>query len=233
MNKIIFWIQMLPGSVISNIWIAGWVVVALYMCIGMLGSMLVYRKAKYLMMLGVIMTLLGVYRITTLSVKNQEHRIVIYHANKQSLIDFQDGGNVVSLSDTMPRRKEIFTAQANRIRHAIREKTVVFFAADTSFFQGNLLIDKPFVRFFETNLVIIDDPVLLSTNSVGIPTDVLLLRKNPKVTIADCRKHFPFQIVVFDASNSQRQTERWIKECKAEGWNYHDVRSRGAWEMEE
>lgn len=231
MNKIIFFIQMLPGSVIANIWIPGWVVAVLYFCIGLLGGMMVYRKPKYLIAFVGVMILLGIYRITTLFAKNRERQIVIYHINKQTLIDFQDGGNVFSLSDTLARRKEVFTAQPNRIRHAIKKQTTLHFAAGTSFAQDNLLINNPFIRFYGTRLTVLDHADLLLSDT-PMKTDVLLLCKNPNISIAACHEHFPFQIVVFDASNSLRQTERWKKECEAAGWKYHDVRSQGAAQIE-
>jgi len=47
--------------------------------------------------------------------------------------------------------------------------------------------------------------------------------------VAQCRERFPCALVVFDASNSFRQVERWRKECETEGWACHDVRKLGAW----
>ncbi|HOY07862.1 MAG TPA: hypothetical protein PLO67_20770, partial [Saprospiraceae bacterium] len=93
----------------------------------------------------------------------------------------------------------------------------------------NLLIDGPFIQFYNKKLVVIDRAEQVSTGqSALIKTDILLLRKNPKITIAECREHFDFQVAVFDVSNSLRQTERWRKECEENGWRYYDVRSRGA-----
>lgn len=233
MNKIIFFIQLLPGSVVANIWIAGWVVIALYICIALLGSLMVYRKAYYLMAFIAMMTVLGVYRITTLSAKNHQQKIVVYHLNKQSLIDFWDGGNVFSLSDTIAPRKEIFTAQANRVTGAMTQKTSLYFSADTLFSQRNLLIDGPFIQFFDTKMILLNHASQIrSTGKMPFHADVLLLCKNPKVTIGECREALSFRLVVFDASNSQWQTERWRKECESAGWAYHDVRSQGAWVFE-
>jgi competence protein ComEC len=230
MNKIIFFIQLLPGSVIANIWIAGWVAAVLYVCIALLGSLIVYRKARFLMGLIGILALLGIYRITTLSAKSRRQKIVVYHLNKQSLIDFWDGGKVFSLSDTLLPRKEMFAAQANRVTGAMIQKTTLYFSADTLFSIDNLLIDWPFIQFFDKKMILLDHALPdLSPGNTHLKADVLLLCKNPKVTIAECRKHFSFQWVVFDASNSQWQTERWQQECENAGWTYHDVRSQGAW----
>jgi competence protein ComEC len=228
-NKAIFFIQTLPGSVISNIWIAGWVVAVLYVCIGFLGSLMVYKKVRYLMACVATLSLLGVYRISTLSAKSIRHEITIYHVNKQSLIDFRDGRGVVSLSDTLAPGKELYTAQANRITGGMNRKTALHFAVDTFLAKGNLLIDGPFIQFYNKKLVVVDraEQVRIS-NAIPVKTDILLLRKSPKITIAECREHFDFQVAVFDVSNSLRQTERWRRECEENGWRCYDVRSRGA-----
>lgn len=233
MNQAIFFIQTLPGSVIAGIWIAGWVVAALYLCIGLLGGLMVYRKARYLIAFVAIMCMLGMYRITTLSAKNEQHEITMYHLNKQSLIDFRDGREVISLSDTLASGKELFTAQANRITGSIRQKSALHIAVDTFVSKGNLLIDWPFVQFYDKKMVVVAHAGQLDgAPAIPVKLDILLLRKNPKVTIAECRKYFDFQMVVFDVSNSQRQVQRWRDECESEGWKYYDVRSKGALVLE-
>ena len=229
MNKAIFLIQTLPGSVISDIWIAGWVVAALYLCIGFLGSLMVYKKARYLMAFVATLSLLGVYRVSTLSAKGVQQEITIYHVNKQSLIDFREGRSVVSLSDTLAAGKELYIAQANRITGAIQHKTALHFAVDTFIAKGNLLIDGPFIQFYNKKMVVVDHAEqLIDCTAAPVKTDILLLRKNPKVTIAECRQRFDFQMAIFDVSNSQRQTERWRRECEEHGWQCYDVRRRGA-----
>lgn len=230
-NKAIFFIQTLPGSVISNIWIAAWVVAALYIGIGLIGSAMVYRKGRYVLALLGLFCLLGLYRISTLSVKSIHREIVVYHLNKQSLIDFREGREVVSWSDTLAANKEIFTAQSHRITGAVRRLTPLHFDDDTVLFKQNLLIDWPFAQFFDTRIAVVEQAGQLQ-GAHPVDTDILLLRKNPKVTIAECREHFHFSQIVFDASNSQRQTERWRRECEAAGWPYYDVRRQGAFVLE-
>jgi hypothetical protein len=162
--------------------------------------------------------------------KQSQRKMVIYSVNKARLIDFFDGDQVFSLSDTISKRQENFSALANRTALGAREKTSVPIA-DTSIFQGrNLLVDFPFVQFFNQKIVVLDDTrCATSGNPPPVPVDVLVLSKSPRVSVAECRARFPFGVVVFDASNTWGQTERWRKECEAAGWACHDVRSMGAW----
>lgn len=229
-NKIIFLIQHIPGGVLRHIWTAGWVVVALYFCLAALGAAFITRRGRWLTVFAGIMCMLGAYRTHCVTGKQQQQIIVIYCINKARLVDFMDGDRVFALSDTLSKKQEIFAAEGNRTASGMQEKKQRYITDTLSYTAQNLFISWPFVQFFEQKMLFLDHPKWLQEN---IPTpsqvDVLVLSKNPKVSIADCRKRIPFGLVVFDASNTIRQTERWRKECENQGWPFHDVRSMGAW----
>ena len=230
MNKIIFFIQSIPGGVVRNVWVPGWVVLVLYTCLALLGAATATRKGRWLGACLGVMVLLGIYRTTTVLQKQSQRTTVVYSVNKARLIDFFDGDDAFCLSDTLTKKQEIFAAQSNRTASGMREKTT-FSLSDTAVFAGrNLLIDLPFVQFYHLKMVLVDDVYWITAgNPKPLAVDVLVLSKSPKISVAECRERFPCTLVVFDASNTFRQAERWRKECDAEGWPYHDVRTMGAW----
>ncbi|MBC7775631.1 MAG: ComEC/Rec2 family competence protein, partial [Phycisphaerae bacterium] len=230
MNKIIFFIQSIPGGVVRNTWIPGWVVLALYACLGFLGAAMVSRRGKWFGAFVGVMMLLGVYRTVMVMDKQVQRTTVIYSLNKARLIDFFEGDQAISLSDTLTKKQEAFAAQANRVASGVRGKTAVLFSDTSVFSNRNLLINLPFVQFFNQKMVLVDDVRWIKTgNLLPLSIDVLVLSKSPKISIAECRERFPCALVVFDASNTFRQAERWRKECETEGWAFHDVRTMGAW----
>ncbi len=230
MNKIIMFIQSIPGGVVRNVWTADWVVFAMYACLAFLGAAIMTKRGKWLGAFFGVMALMGAYRTYMVLSKQTQQTTVIYHVNKARLIDFFDGDQVVSLSDTLSRKQEYFASLANRTASGMREQTTVHFSADSVFLDHNLLIDLPFVQFFNQKMVLIDDARWLRFgNPKPLAVDVLVLSKSPKVSIAECMSRFPCALVVFDASNTFRQAERWRTECEEEGWAYHDVRTMGAW----
>lgn len=230
MNKIIFFIQSIPGGVLRNVWVADWVVAALYLCLGLLGAAMVTRRGKWVGAFAGVMMLLGAYRTSTMTGKQAQQTTVVYHVNKARLIDFFDGEHAISLSDTLSKKQEIFAAQANRTASGIRGKTTVLFSDTSVFLSPNLLVAPPFAQFFYQKMALIDDARWVTAGKPQpVEVDVLVLSGSPKVSIAECRERFPCGLVVFDASNTFRQIERWRKECEAEGWVYHDVRTMGAW----
>jgi len=230
MNKIIFFIQGIPGGVVRNVWIPVWVVFVLYACLSLLGAAMVTRRGRWLGAFVGLMVLLGVYRTAMVLDKQVQRSTVIYSVNKARLIDFFEGDQTISLSDTLTKKQENFAAQANRTACGMREKTSVLFADTSGFSTRNLRVDLPFVQFFDQKMVLIDDVRWITAgNPQAITVDVLVLSKSPKISVAECRERFPCAVVVSDASNSFRQTEHWRKECAAEGWAFHDVRRMGAW----
>ena len=124
LNKAIVAIQGLPGSVVSGVWIPGWVTVVLYGCIALLGMLMLRRRGKWLAAFFGVMGFLGVYRINTLSQKQQQRSMIVYHVSKQRrLIDFFDGRHAWSLSDTLTAKQEDFAAKSNRVASGIRSQT--------------------------------------------------------------------------------------------------------------
>ena len=232
LNKAIVFIQNLPGSVVSDVWIPGWVVVALYGCLGLLGGLMVWRKGAWMIAFLSIMCLLGLYRIHTLSYKQTQRTVVVYHVTKKlRLIDFFDGNHLYALSDTLTKKQEDFTAKSNRIASGIRAKTTALLSETMLFRSNNLVVDKPIIQFFQQKIALIENTTWITPgDTTAIKVDALVLSESPELSIADCQKKFPFSIVVFDASNAWKKVARWRKECDANGWAYHDVRTQGAWE---
>jgi competence protein ComEC len=232
LNKAILFIQNLPGSVVSDVWIPGWVVAALYGCLMLLGCLLVWRKGRWLIGFLGVMCLLGIYRIGSLSQKQTQRTIVVYNVpKKMRLIDFFDGNHLYSFSDTLTKKQEDFTAKSNRIASGIRVKTKMMLTETERFNSDNLVVDKPIIQFFQQKIALIDNTTWITPgDTMAIKVDALLLSESPDLSIEACRKKFPFHIVIFDTSNAWKKVERWRKECETKGWAYHDVRSQGAWE---
>jgi len=230
MNKIIFFIQGIPGGVLRNVWVAAWAVAVMYACLVCLGAAMMTRRGKWITCFVALMALLGGYRTYSVTAKQQQETVVLYHVNKARLIDFFDGDHTFSLSDTLTAKQESFAAQANRTACGMRDHTQILISDSTAFVGNNLLVDWPFIQFFQQKMAVLDHPRWLRGNiDPPIKLDVLVLSKSTKTTIAQCRERFSFRVVVFDASNSYRQCERWSKECTENGWAYHDVRTMGAW----
>ncbi|MCE7925255.1 MAG: ComEC family competence protein [Haliscomenobacteraceae bacterium CHB4] len=233
LNQLILGIQQLPGSVVGGIWISAWAAVLLYIFIALMGATMVQRKAKWLMSALGVLTFLGVCRAARDIDQKTRKKWIVYHISKSSLVDFFDGQNAVAFSDSLTEKQILFAAQPNRWASGIRNLQSVSFESGAEIKNPNLLIVPPFACFFDQKIVIVDDASWVQPlRAPPVAIDVLLLMKNPRVSITECNKQFPFRIAVFDVSNTRKQTERWKAECKAAGWAFHDIREQGAWVWE-
>jgi competence protein ComEC len=232
LNKAIVFIQHLPGSVVADIWIPGWVAGALYAAIALLGALMIRRRGIWLAAFFGLMGFLGLYRINTLLQKQVQRTLVVYDLSKQRrLIDFFDGRQLFALSDTLTAKQEQFTAKSNRIASGVRLKTTVMFAENKPFYSDNLVVHKPFLQFFNQKIALIDDARWIGARAAPIQVEAVVISKSPELTMAAIQEKFPCQILVFDASNSRRKVNSWRTECEARGWAFHDVHARGAWVM--
>ncbi len=233
MNKIIVWIQELPGSVISGVWITAWVSVCLYVVVGLLGAAMARQKSWHLFTAASIMLCLGVYRNMRRAEERVQHQAVIYSINKYSLMDFFDGQSVVAISDSLSRKQLSFTADANRWAGGLHSLTTLYAGIDTNFTTGNIWYSPPFIQYFDKKIAVVDNAKWMNTDAnVHIAVDILVLQKNPPITVAACRQRFPHALVIFDASNTWKQIARWKAECIAAGWPYYDVREQGAYVLQ-
>lgn len=228
MNQLIFIIQKLPGSVASGIWIPGWSAVLLYGVIGLTALAILRREGRWLVYALGILTFLSVCRAGRIWRQSTQNQLVVYHINRQSLLDFIDGQSLWALSDSLPQRYEKFAAQAHRWALGVRNTTPAGF--DTVICTTKMLYDPPFVQFGQMKLVVLEDAHWLETGvPPPLPVDVVILRGNPRIQLSDCLRRFPCRLVVADASNSWKKTEYWKQQCRSAGIAFHDVRESGAW----
>ena len=229
-NQLIIIIQHLPGSVIGGVWVAGWAALLLYIAIALFGATMARRKAGWLLGALGVLTVLGICRAVRAFDRLGQRQMTIYCISKNSLVDFFDGTRLVSLGDSLTGKQILFAAQPNRWAAGVCAIASANFAADTMLHQPNVLYDPPFVQFFDRRIALIDDvQSVQSGRAPPVAVDVLIMSRNPRVSMAACRACFPFRLVVFDASNTRRQTERWKAECEAAGISCYDVREQGAW----
>lgn len=229
MNQVVFFIQHLPGSLISGIWITAWVVVLLYLAVGFLGAAITTRRAKWAIAALIVFTTVGFCRLVRSYQQEQQREIVIYSISKRRLIDFIEGQSVVSLADSLTKKQVVFAAQPNRWALGIREQTTLLMNHDAVFRSQTCCFAPPFIWFFYRKMVIIDDARLVQANQLApFPVDVIFLSNNPKISIADCIRQFPCRLVVWDGTNSWKQCARWRTECQTLGLPDHDIRADGA-----
>ncbi|MBK6933461.1 MAG: ComEC family competence protein [Saprospirales bacterium] len=230
MNQLIGYIQHLPGSVVSGIWISAWAAVLLYLFVGALAGAIHYRQPRWLLAASVLLLALGVCRFGQNITCIHQRQVTLYHTNRHFLLDFFDGEKRYTVSDCPGARQERFAAQAHRWAHGIREAIVLPAGPETNLADGPVRVRPPVIQFHHKKFVLIDDSLWLD-DPAGPPTpvDVLLVHNNPKIPPGVCLRQFRCRLVICSAANSHWRVERWKAACRKSGVPVFDVREKGAW----
>ncbi|MFN0015751.1 MAG: ComEC/Rec2 family competence protein [Saprospiraceae bacterium] len=232
MNWAVQAIQHLPGSVVSGIWITGWAATALYIFIGLLTGATQMRSPRLLLSALGVLALLGIGRAVREVCICGQREVVLYHQNRRLIVDFFDGRQLMTWSDSVDTRRERFAAQTNRWANGTHSNTRPPPTFETPYLGTNLLIRPPFAQFYGLKMVVLEHAGQLPESvPSAIHVDVLVLRNNAKIRLAESLQYFPCRLVVFDATNSPWQIERWQTECHSLGLPFHNVRENGAWCM--
>lgn len=229
MNKVIYTIQELPLSVISGIWIPSWVAVVMYVAIILLGGLIVWRRGGWFVALMSIVAVLGCYRLHARAQKQNQKTIAVYYLSRQQrMVDFFDGNRAITLSDSIARKQELFAAGGFRTASAIFNRTSIHLNDKMLFQSDNFIRKGPFINFSGVSMAFIESDYD-ARSLPDFPVDFIILSRNTNISLTQCHVKLRFRTVVADASNSRKKTEKWRKECTENGWEFHDVKSGGAW----
>ncbi len=115
------------------------------------------------------------------------------------------------------------------------DHTNLFFGSgDRAASNSNFNYQGPLAQFFNYRIALIDHPKWIrSREKIQIPVDLLIISKSPKLSIQECQNVFPTRQVIFDNTNSRRKVEDWKTECLVLGIPFYDVRTQGAWVLNE
>lgn len=90
----------------------------------------------------------------------------------------------------------------------------------------------PFYQFGNKKFAIINHAFAAAATPGNIELDVVILSKNPPVTIAGLTRHFRCRLFVFDASNPAWKIRKWQQECSTLQVKSHSVPDQGAFVMD-
>lgn len=227
MNEIIFFIQNIPFGVWEGVWIGIETVILLYLIIGNIALAISTKQLKWLLPASCIFLIVTLVHTHNSLKEYTQRKLMIYHSNRHSIIDFFDGKNAVSLHSKNISEKELsFSTQNNRWAHGIKNVHNIYFE-NINFQTKNIFYQKPFIQFFTKTITIID-PSFQPRAGIKMKVDFILLQKNPGYTIEEISQYFSFEKIIFSTYNSSWKIEEWKKDCQTSNIPYHDISTQGA-----
>ncbi|MFK7773137.1 MAG: ComEC/Rec2 family competence protein [Saprospiraceae bacterium] len=230
MNQAIFLIQKFPSSVWIGVWIGFGIVLLMYTMIGNIILALSTKKLKWLLPASVFLFFISInYSFTSFGEIGQK-KMIIYHSNRNSIIDFFEGKNGFSFHQKDITEKNLsFATQNNRWANGVKKVNPIYFE-NMKFQSKNIFYQKPFIQFFDKKIVLLSDTFQFRKDA-KIKVDFIIIQNNPKFNLEEILANFIFKKIIFDTSNSQWKVETWKTNCQKLNIAYYDIFEKGAFEI--
>lgn len=182
------------------------------------------QKKKSGLMTGMIL-LVGFISLRSISIVHaeQQEKIIVYNIPRFSAIDIIAGRQYRFMGDTALEANEFsrnLHLKPTRTLYRLEQEQTDNNNSPTGFFSCN-----------NRHILIIDSTVQLD-KSVDKPTiDLLILSKNPKLSISRLANDLKIKQVVFDGSVPAWKCRYWKKDCDSLNIPNYDVAEKGAFVM--
>jgi competence protein ComEC len=233
-NFCIFFIEKLPGSVISGIRFAGWEILFAYALVATISTwILTKHKTALLATLTVI-----AFWITGAAIRTghdlRRQQLIVYHTQGNSLLQFVDGReSAVWYAGRYPSFNASGFTESQRIAMHLKDSQFYLLdsalCAEKEFCLPDLYSNGNFMQFAGKRLVIFTRDMLpQNAGQSSIRTDAAILTQNVNARIPQIIESYHPGMIVIDASSSQARIDRWEKECAEAGVVCHRVDRDGA-----
>ncbi|MEO6884114.1 MAG: ComEC/Rec2 family competence protein [Bacteroidia bacterium] len=193
------------------------------------------KKLNYLFIaLGIFILLLTIQVFEQKSEQNQS-RFIVYNVAKTSACDFIVGKNNFLIADTafLNNPNEIsLHITPNWFEKGILSHTLI--GADTggNYIQKNFFLKNKCIQFRTKKIIFVNEKINLPKKIIfqKLKVDYVIISHNPKTNLKTICQIYDFKKIIFDASNSKWQIEKWLKECNEQGIEAYSVVHSGAYE---
>lgn len=222
MNKMILWINELPFAVWDNIPATVLSTCLLYAAMLFWGAWLLLKNKKYFW-IGLssiaVFTLAGAFNNLQSS---RQQKLIVYNVPQHKAVDFISGRQYCFIGDSVLRYDGLlqnFHLKPCRIWLQLNKRTDSLAGVSSS---------GMFYGFHNKKILIADKALYFDTLAEKIDLDLLIISKNPGISISRLANTFNTKQIVFDASNPPWKIKKWEKECMALNLNYYSVARSGA-----
>jgi competence protein ComEC len=222
MNKFITGINALPFAAWDNI-PASVLSTSLLYCIVLALSVWLLNKNKGAFKTALVFLL--IFTIVQTYAKwqvKQQQKFIVYNVPKYRAIDIIEGNRYRFIGDSILLKDGVlqnFHLKPARIALQLSRRTDSL--ASIAEQQNFLLVNNK-------RILLLSEPLLFDVPGKKTAIDIIVLSKNPKISIAQLSTVFNCGQYVFDASNSLYRINKWEKECDALHLPYYVVSEKGA-----
>ncbi len=224
MNSFIEYIEKLPFSVWNNLQIDILQLVLIYIVIAGLSCWLMQKQFAFLF--SALVALLGFAVIRTYHFSNtyRQNLLLVYNIPGHQAIEFIEGRKYQGKYDDK-------LYENKNLRDFYLRPSSIFYRIHPSPSLDLLSANGIIFLFHSKRIITIDRSVRFIPPPARIHADLIIISKNPDISIQQLDSVFDCRQWVFDASNSIGNINRWKQSCLELGLSFHDVSRGGAFAM--
>lgn len=224
MNTCIEKVEILPYSLWQGLQINTAQAILLFIFIIFSGHWLIQKPGSSLKVALAALCFFFVLRSLSLLQAGHQQRMIIYNIPRQTAVDFICRrkcffyGDSVILTDPFTHN---FHLKPSHVLHRVSpgDKTAV------------LVVYKNYLSYRGRHILVLDHTVMFREQIEKPVIDLLLITKNPAISIPRLTNSLCIKQVIFDGSVPVWKLPRWKKDCDSLHIPYHDVSEKGAFVM--
>lgn len=222
MNKLILGIGKLSFAVWDQIPATIFSTILLYVIVIAFGDWLLNKRMRsfHFGFLGVLMFVIcsSVQCWHTLHQK----KIIVYNVARHAAMDLVTGNRFEFVGDSA------MTSDLALQQYNLKPSRILFQAECQGTRPGEFFQTYPFCQFLDKTILLVDSPLRFAASVPQIDIDLVVISKNPKLSIAELARVFKVRQFVFDASNTLWKIEKWKRECSLLNLPCYSVPDQGA-----
>jgi len=220
-------IEALPNSYISGVWVTVPLLISLYLLIYFWYQYYESRHPGLAIKLVAIVSVVVFVTTVQWQIKSNKSRFVVYDAARESLIQVIDKGECITfLSEGITQTQKMFVSGAYERLNVLRHHQSVYFKVDTIHQLPDVyrieLNDKSYCLIYGGNGILSD--------SISFNTNVLVISGTPSFQLDVLVQKLGCQTIVFGSNCPPWKVRNWL--AQLENFNdlkIHDVKTMGAY----
>ncbi len=223
MNKSVTFIETLPLSVIKGIDISLLETWLVYGAIVLLLVWFASRSVKWLYGFLALLLLISTLQLREAIHQSRQQLFVVYNVSNGTLAALVNGRKVQVFGD-----RDLFE-DGKKMEYHIKPHWWQLGINEVEFISLDSLTEyeTPFQTFGLS--VVGKNNKYRNVITTGSGEELLLLYDSPDASIKSLARYYDFDKVIFDASNSYKNTKKWTRQCKREKISFYNTAESGAY----